>query len=104
MGQVDSKLAEEIDALLKKNLDEKFDPELDPDVDKKTYDKFHGELFGVLCQLTSGEAKSVELLAGCQRSQSAVFQVTGRIFSAGGRGEGIQNSLRRKASSGATSL
>ena len=63
IGQIDRKLAEELGLLVKNGLIDKWDPSYDkgltPNTGQKLHDKYKGELFGVLCSLTLGEAKAV---------------------------------------------
>ena len=63
IGQVDKELASELGSLLKKGLTDKWDPQVEDQYFSegglRVYQKYKSELFGVLCQLTLGEAKSV---------------------------------------------
>ena len=59
IGQIDDNLAKELKRLLARDLEEKWDPESDSEVDFLLHDKYKGELYGVLCSLTTGEAKNI---------------------------------------------
>ena len=63
IGQLDNPLAEKMDALVRGFPDEMAPEQWDPNVhgglDIPTYEKYRGELYGVLVQLTGGEAKNI---------------------------------------------
>ena len=59
IGQVDSELAKELKVLLSRGLDESWDPERDVGLSMLIYEKYASELYGLLCSLTTGEAKNV---------------------------------------------
>ena len=48
IGQIDIRLSEELKSVTKKVREDKWSPELDPEVDKAIYEKYTGELYGVL--------------------------------------------------------
>ena len=58
LGSVDLGLVKQCESLLnKEDLKEDFDAVLY--IEEKLHFKYKGELFGILCQLTGGEAKNV---------------------------------------------
>ena len=59
IGRVDRKLADELERLVIRVKEEKWDPVLDSEVDQELYEKYTGEIYGVLCSLTGGEAKTL---------------------------------------------
>ena len=59
IGRVDRRLADELERLVIREKEDKWDPVLDPEVDRELYEKYTGEVYGVLCSLTSGEAKAL---------------------------------------------
>jgi hypothetical protein len=59
IGQVDNELAKEVKGILARGLDEKWNPETDADIQVWTYEKYTAELYGIICSLTTGEAKNV---------------------------------------------
>jgi hypothetical protein len=61
IGQIDKGLSDKIRMLMasNKSRDDKWDPKHDGDVDQELYQKYSGELYGVLCGLTSGEPKNL---------------------------------------------
>ena len=61
---MDGNLASGLEHLLGRGLDDRWDPKTDAilqsdGIAKAAYEKYSGEVYGVLCGLTSGEAKSV---------------------------------------------
>ena len=68
IGSVDKNLSSGLEYLLGRGLDDRWDPKTDAILQsdgmaKAAYEKYSGEVYGVLCGLTSGEAKSV--IKGC---------------------------------------
>ena len=59
ISQVGDLLARELNQLLSGGLDEKWYPETDTDVCEFKYGKYSFELYGLLCSLTTGEAKTI---------------------------------------------
>ena len=59
IGQIDKGLAAELGRLVKLEGLDKWKPEEDGDLDKELYDKYTGELYGVLCSVTQGEPKNI---------------------------------------------
>ena len=65
LGSVDKELAIELKGLLyrdSKDADkspEKWDPQEDKDLNNEIYEKYSHALYGILCSLTGGEAKTV---------------------------------------------
>ena len=61
IGQLDDQLATELKNLCRRagSLDEKWDPAADTQLDQLVYERYKGELYGLLCGLTEGDAKSV---------------------------------------------
>ena len=61
IGQLDDNLAAELKSLCRRgaSLDEKWDPASDTQLDQLVYERYKGELYGLLCGLTEGDAKSV---------------------------------------------
>jgi len=61
IGQIDKGLPDQIRMLMAsdKSRDDKWDPKDDGDLDQELYRKFSGELYGVLCTLTTGEPKNL---------------------------------------------
>ena len=63
LNHVDSFLAADLHGLLARDAvngkAERWEPGMDLDCDHSRYVKYHGELFGILSLLTSGEAKTV---------------------------------------------
>eukprot|EP00973_Karenia_brevis_P085122 11815032-Karenia_brevis.AAC.1 len=59
LGQVDSKLSEEVRNLMGRedlsSVPSDWDPSRDVQVDQDIYNKYKSELYGVLVSLTSGE-------------------------------------------------
>ena len=66
LGQIDGELVSQLqglesryDAVGQETQPEKWDPTKDPLFKMELYHKYKGELYSVLCSLTSGDAKSV---------------------------------------------
>ena len=60
IGQIDSILQRELKDMLKLEFEEKnWDPVIDGNVDDELHGKYAGELYAVLCALTTGEAKNI---------------------------------------------
>ena len=63
LGQVDHELSRQLEGMIKRCPEkvkvEDWKAELDPELDLKIYEKYSGELYGVLVGLTAGEAKSI---------------------------------------------
>ena len=57
---MDKGLAEQIVKLTAsgRSKDDKWDPKLDQDIDQGLYEKYSRELYGILCELTTGEPKN----------------------------------------------
>eukprot|EP00973_Karenia_brevis_P002735 373138-Karenia_brevis.AAC.1 len=59
LGQVDSRLSDEVRKLINRDdlskLPDTWDPSKDSGIDEETYAKYKDELYGVLVSLTSGQ-------------------------------------------------
>ena len=61
IGQLDKGLSDQIRMGMASNKsgDDKWDPKDDGDIDQELYQKYAGELYCVLCTLTTGEPKNL---------------------------------------------
>ena len=59
IGGVDEGLARELTRLGRLEDGDKWDPGEDRNLDMNIYDKFKGELYGLMCSITQGEAKTL---------------------------------------------
>ena len=87
IGTIDKDLAKELDRLVKTEnvLGDKCDYELDGDVKPDLWEKYSGELHGVLVSITGGEAQSlvrgIEDLGFEQDGFKALVTLNGRFDS-----------------------
>ena len=61
VGKVDKEIAGQMVKLTAsgRSKDDRWDPRLDQEVDQELYEKYSGELYGILCELTTGEPKNL---------------------------------------------
>jgi hypothetical protein len=59
LGSIDSELGKVVKALLRENIPDPSEANMDQNLDQDTQDKYSTELYGVICGLTSGEAKKI---------------------------------------------